>query len=166
MEIGLRWLWASHPLLSCFWLHHIQLVSHYIKVEFHWTWSAAAEWRIWAVTHGEVGSQRKAFVLQGCISLQGSRVSELPANQDKLGGHLFEIVSGKLAWWQDQVCLQGWKKNTNLLLEGAVGNFASWVESRRKLGWLPLPPPHICHHSPSHHRSLYALTSQLSMLYQ
>lgn len=40
------------------------------------------------------------FLKQGCIPLQGSRVSELSANQDEPGRHLFEIVPGELAWRQ------------------------------------------------------------------
>uniref|UniRef100_A0A4W5KQ55 PH domain-containing protein n=1 Tax=Hucho hucho TaxID=62062 RepID=A0A4W5KQ55_9TELE len=35
---------------------------------------------------------------QGCIILQGSQVSELSANQDEAGRHLFEIAPGKKPW--------------------------------------------------------------------
>lgn len=45
------------------------------------------------------------FLGQGCIPLHGSQVNELPANQDELGRHFFEIVPGGLACWQ--LCCAG-----------------------------------------------------------
>lgn len=56
LEITRR-LWASHPLLGCFWLHHRQLVSHWlyawkvssrlVKAEFGWTLTSAAYCLLW-----------------------------------------------------------------------------------------------------------------------
>ncbi|CAB1312398.1 unnamed protein product, partial [Coregonus sp. 'balchen'] len=92
----------------------------------------------------------------GCILLQGSQVSKLPANQDEAGCHLFEIVPGPALLgthtWLRADCglypLQGqpavpvWGKtvasSTNHRLSTLWSDMEEWVRAIRRAIWAPL----------------------------
>ncbi|KAM6956674.1 rho GTPase-activating protein 22 [Aplochiton taeniatus] len=65
---------------------------------------------------------------QGCIPLQGSRVNELPANQEEPGRHLFEIVPGG-SGEKDRT---GLSHESFLLMANSQSDMEDWVRVIRR----------------------------------
>ncbi|XP_045067358.1 rho GTPase-activating protein 22-like isoform X1 [Coregonus clupeaformis] len=70
---------------------------------------------------------------QGCILLQGSQVSELSANQDEAGRHLFEIAPGG-SGEKDRSGLS----ESFLLMAKSQSDMEEWVRAIRRAIWAPL----------------------------
>ncbi|XP_029609198.1 rho GTPase-activating protein 22-like isoform X2 [Salmo trutta] len=70
---------------------------------------------------------------QGCIILQGSQVSELSANQDEAGRHLFEIGPGG-SGEKDRSGLS----ESFLLMAKSQSDMEEWVRAIRRAIWAPL----------------------------
>ncbi|XP_036837140.1 rho GTPase-activating protein 22 isoform X3 [Oncorhynchus mykiss] len=70
---------------------------------------------------------------QGCIILQGSQVSELSANQDEAGRHLFEIGPGSNGE-KDRSGLS----ESFLLMAKSQSDMEEWVRAIRRAIWAPL----------------------------
>ncbi|XP_052354261.1 rho GTPase-activating protein 22 isoform X1 [Oncorhynchus keta] len=70
---------------------------------------------------------------QGCIILQGSQVSELSANQDEAGRHLFEIGPGG-SGERDRSGLS----ESFLLMAKSQSDMEEWVRAIRRAIWAPL----------------------------
>ncbi|XP_010897526.1 rho GTPase-activating protein 22 isoform X3 [Esox lucius] len=70
---------------------------------------------------------------QGCILLHGSQVSELSANQDEAGRHLFEIVPGGRGE-KDRSGLS----ESLLLMANSQSDMEDWVKAIRRAIWAPL----------------------------
>ncbi|XP_061083590.1 rho GTPase-activating protein 22 [Conger conger] len=69
---------------------------------------------------------------QGCIPLQGSQVTELAANPDEPGRHLFEIVPGPGEKDRSTISHEAF-----LLMANSQNEMEDWVKAIRRVIWAP-----------------------------
>ncbi|KAL4641071.1 rho GTPase-activating protein 22 isoform X2 [Arapaima gigas] len=71
---------------------------------------------------------------QGCIPLHGSQVTELSANPEEPGRHLFEVVPGKAGDWDRGALGQ----EALLLMASSHADMEEWVKAIRRVIWAPV----------------------------